>query len=107
MYHPCLDDCLHTVRHWLPQSLELLGRNFLPTEGKNFRQFFLHPLRATRIVANPGVIDVQLLFEKNPGVLNWIEVRGVRRVGLKRNVILLEGGGHGLCSMYASIFSMK
>jgi len=50
-------------------------RNFLPTERKNFRQLFLHLLRATRIVANPGVIDVDLSFEKNPGILDWIEVR--------------------------------
>jgi hypothetical protein len=46
-------------------------RNFLPTVRKNFRQLFLHLLRATRIVGNLGVIGVDLLFEKNPGVLDY------------------------------------
>ena len=65
-------------------------------QRKNFRQFPPHLLKATRVVANPGEIDVHLSFEENPGVLNWIEVRGVRRMGLKRDVLFLEGE-HELC----------
>ena len=37
-----------------------------------------------------------LSFEKNPGVLNWIEVRGVRWVGLESDVILFKEGEHTL-----------
>ena len=49
---------------------------------------------------------MHLLFGENPGVLNWIEVRGVRRMGLKRDVILLEGE-HELCSVYVSAVLLK
>ena len=84
----------------------MLGRNFLPTERKNFRQFFLHLLRATRVIANPGVIDVHLSFEENSGVFNWIEIRGVRGMGLKTDVILLEGE-YELCNVYASVVLLK
>ena len=37
-----------------------------------------------------------LSFEKNPGVLNWIEVRGVRWVGLESDVISFQEGEHTL-----------
>ena len=95
----CLDDCLHPVRHRLPQSLELLGRNPLPTERKN-------SARGHQGSRQSRVIDMHLSPKKNPGVLNWVEFRGVRRMGLEKDVILLEGE-HELSSMYASIVSMK
>ena len=45
---------------------------------------------------------MDLSFEKNPGVLNWIEVRGVRGMGLKIGSLLFKGQ-HELCSVYASV----
>ena len=50
---------------------------------------------------------MRLSFEENPGVLNWIEVGGVRRMELKRDIILLEEGEHELCSVYASVVLLK
>ena len=43
------------------------------------------------------------LSEKSPGVLNWIEVRRVRRMGLECDVISFKEGEYKLCSVYASI----
>ena len=37
-----------------------------------------------------------LSFEKSPGVLNWIEVRGVWWVGLESDVISFKEGEHTL-----------
>ena len=67
------------------------------TERKNFCQLFFHLRKNTRVVANPEVLNVGL-SEKNSGVLNWIEVRGVRGIGLEIDGILFKGE-HKLCSV--------
>ena len=107
MYHPFASMTACTRSGIDFHSLELLGGNFFPIERKNFRQCFLHLPRGTRVVANSGIIDVRLSFEENPGVLNRIEVRGVRRMGLKGDIILLEEGEHELCSVYARVVLLK
>ena len=48
-----------------------------------------------------------LSFQKNPGVLNWIEVRGVRWMGLESDVVSFKEGEDKLCSVYASIVLLK
>ena len=58
------------------------------------------------MIANPGAIDVHLSFEENSGVFNWIEIRGVRGMGLKTDAILLEGE-YELCNVYASVVLLK
>ena len=68
------------------------------TERKNFYQLFFHLRKNTRVVANPEVINVGLYSEKNSGVLNWIEVREVRGIGLEIDGILFKGE-HKLCSV--------
>ena len=47
------------------------------------------------------------LSEKNPGVLNWIEVRGERGTGLEIDGILLKEGELELCSAYTSVVGIK
>ena len=46
---------------------------------------------------------MDLSFEKNPGVLDWIEVKGVGRMRLERDGISLEGREHEPRSVYASV----
>ena len=78
----------------------------LSQNGKIFRHLSPHFLWATRVVANPGMINLHL-FEKHPGLLNWIEIRGVRRMGLRRDVIPFEEGGNDFCIVYTSVFVLK
>ena len=47
------------------------------------------------------------LSEKIPGVLNWIEVRRVRRTALEIDGILFEEEEYEHCSVYASVVGMK
>ena len=68
----------------------MLGRNFLPTERKNSASFFFTFGGNTRVVANPGVTNVDL-SEKDSDMLNWIEVRGLKGTGLDIDGILLKG----------------
>ena len=49
---------------------------------------------------------MNLSFEKNPGVLNWIKVRGVRGMGLESDGILFKGQ-HKPCSVYVSVVLLE
>ena len=78
-------------------GLQITWRSPPPTERKNSCQLFFRLRKNTRVVANPEVINVGL-SEKNSGVLNWIEVRGVRGIGLEIDGILFKVE-HKLCRL--------
>ena len=102
---PCRKEESGMALHRVSNCLEGI---FSQQRGRiNFRQLFLTFSGPPGSVANPGVINVDLSFEENPGVLDWIEIRGVGRMRLERNGISLEEGEHQLCSVYSSIVLLE